>query len=174
MYNKICRKYIDYLIRKWTRNHCRKKHFTNLQDVSKILLLFSTEKVSEKRMAEIKQLLGDKKQLMSWVFVPQETFLTNRVDVNLLTKKDISILQKPSAKMLKSFLGNEYDVLIDLTTREILPLKYLLGISNVGCRCGLKKEGYSSYDLEIEASGKIKNTELLKLILHYLSTIKTK
>jgi hypothetical protein len=174
MYEKICRKYIDYLIRKWSKKHRREKHFVNLQNISKIILLFSADKVSVKRMEEIKRLLDDKKQTMSWVFVPQETFLANKVDVNLLTKKEISILQKPSAKTVRSFLANEYDVLIDLTTKEILPLKYLLGISNVPCRCGLKKEGYSSYDLEIEASGKIKNTELLKQILHYLSTIKTK
>jgi len=174
MYDKLCRKYIDYQIRKWSKSHRREKNFVNLQDISKIVLLFSADRVSEKRMEEIKRLLGDKKQVMSWVFVPQETFLKNKVDVSLLTKKDISILKRPSAKMERSFLANEYDVLIDLTTREILPLKYLLGISNAACRCGLKKEGYSSYDLEIEASEKIKITELLKQILHYLNSIKTK
>ena len=173
MYNKICRKYINYKIRKWSKRHRRKKRFINLQDISKILLLFSADKISVKRMEEMKKLLGDKKQIMSWVFVPQETFLTNKVDMNLLYKKDISILQKPSAKIEQIFLANEYDVLIDLTTKEVLPLKYLLGISNVACRCGLKKEGYA-YDLEIEMSGKIRRLELLWQILHYLSTIKTK
>jgi len=173
MYNKICRKYIDYKIRKWSKSHRRKKHFANLHDISKILLLFSADKISEKKMEEIKRLLGSKKEVMSWVFVPQDTFLTNKVDMNLFNKKDISILQKPSAKIEKSFLANEYDVLIDLTTKEILPLKYLLGITNVACRCGLKKAGYS-YDFEIEVPGKIKITELLRQILYYLSAIKTK
>jgi len=120
-------------------------------------------------------MLRDKKRVSAWVFNSQETTsLKNTVNMKLLTKKDISILQKPFEKIEENFLNGEYDLLIDLTTREILPLKYLLGISKALCRCGMKKKGYSFYDLEIDVSAKTKGTELLKQILYYLSTIKTK
>ena len=174
MFQNLSRKYIDFNIRQRTKNSSRKKHFANMQDVSNILLLLSTDGISEKETEEIVKMLGDKKRISAWIFNPRETSLKNTVNLNLLTKKDISILQKPSEKIEKSFLNSEYDLLIDLTTREILPLKYLLGISKALCRCGMKKEGYSFYDLEIEVPAKIKGIELLEQILHYLNAIKTK
>ncbi len=174
MFQNLIRKYIDFSINRRTKNISRKKHFANFQDVSSILLLFSTDTISEKEVEYIQKILGDKKKISAWVFNPKESYLRNTINQNLLGKKDISILQKPSGRIEKIFLNNEYDLLIDLTTKEILPLKYLLGISRASCRCGMKKEGYTFYDLEIDMPSGTKETELLKQILHYLNAIKTK
>jgi len=171
MFQKFSRKYIDFNIRQREKKS-RKKHFINFQDVSSVMLLLSID--NKKEIDEIMEMVKDKKQVSAWIFTPQESALKNTVNVNLFSKKEISILQKPSEKVEKSFLCGEYDLLIDLTTREILPLKYLLGISKASCRCGMKKEGYSFYDLEIDVPAKTKGTELLKQILHYLNAIKPK
>jgi len=174
MFQNLNRKYIDFSIRQRTKNSPRRKHFANLQDVSNILLLISADNISDKEIEEIMKMLKDKKRVSAWVFNAQETSLKNTVNMKLLTKKDVSILQKPTEKVEESFLSSEYDLLIDLTTREVLPLKYLLGISKALCRCGMKKRGYSFYDLEIDVPAKTKGTELLKQILHYLNAIQTK
>ena len=174
MFQNISRKYIDFNIRKHTKNNSRKKQFANFRDISSIQILLSANNISQKKVDGIRKMLGDEKQVSVWLFDLRKNALQNTDNVNTLTNKDISILQKPSEKIEKDFLHNEYDLLIDLTTREILPLKYLLGISKAQCRCGMKKKGYPFYDLEIEVPVKIKTTELLKQILHYLNTIKTK
>ena len=173
MFKNFSRKYIDFNIRQRTKNGSRKRHFVNFQDVSSVLLLLSMD--NKKEIEEIMNMLEeDKKRISAWIYNPQENSMKNTVNVNFFSKKDTSVWQKPSEKVEKSFLNSEYDLLIDLTTREILPLKYLLGISKASCRCGMKKEGYSFYDLEIEVPAKTKGNELLKQILHYLNAIKTK
>jgi len=172
MFQKFSRKYIDFKIRQRVQRKTRKKHFVNFQDVSGIQLLLSSD--NEKEIGEIMKMLGSEKRISAWVFNPQENSLKNTVNLHLLTKKDISILQKPSEKVEKKFLSEDCNLLIDLTTREILPLKYLLGISNTPCRCGMKKEGYPLYDLELAVPAKTKGIELLKQILHYLNAIQTK
>ncbi len=171
MFQNISKKYIDFNIRQRTKRNPRKKHFVNFQEASSIQLLLSSE--NEKEFGEIMKML-ENKRVSAWVFNPHENSLKNTVNLNLLTKKDISILQKPSEKIEKKFLSEDCNLLIDLTTREILPLKYLLGISNASCRCGMKREGYPFYDLEIAVSAKTTAVELLKQILHYLNVIKTK
>lgn len=172
MFQNISKKYINFKIRQWEKKNSRKKHFVNFKDASGIHLLLSSE--SQKEIGEIMNLLGNEKQISAWVFKTEENSLKNTVNLNLLTKKDISFLQKPSENVAKKFLGKNCNLLIDLTTSEILPLKYLLGISNVPCRCGMKKEGYSLYDLEIAVPQKTKGIELLKQILYYLNAIQTK
>ena len=174
LFQKLSRKYIDFSIRKRTKHTSRKKQFSNLKDISKVLLLFSANTVSDQDLKEIRKLIGEDKQISAWAFKPRRTKLKYSIDAHKIDKNDISVLQKPSEKVEKSFLNKEYELLIDLTTQEILPLKYLLGISKALCRCGMKKTGYTLYDLEIEAPEKMKETELLKQILHYLDIIKAK
>jgi len=176
MIQTISRKYINFCIHQKIKNGSRKRQFVNLNEVSNILLLVSADTISEKDLEEMKKKIGDKKQITTWVFKPpHNSSLKNTVYTHLIDKKDISLLQKPSEKIEKSFLGNDrYELLIDLTVDEVLPLKYLLAISKAHCRCGMKKEGYSFYDLEIAAPAKIKETELLTQILHYLESIQTK
>jgi hypothetical protein len=171
MFQNISKKYIDFNICQREKKNSRKKHFVNFQEASGIQLLLSSE--NEKEIGEIMKML-ENKRVSAWVFNPRENSLKNTVSLHLLTKKDISILQKPSEKIEKKFLSETYDLLIDLTTHEILPLKYLLGISVAPCRCGMKKKGYPFYDLEIAAPAKTKGIELLKQILHYLNVIQAK
>ena len=173
-FQQISRKYIDFSIRKRMKNVQRRKQFSTLKDISKVILLFSVNTISNKDLEEIKQMIGADKQISAWAFKPRKTKVTYGINTYTIDKSDISFFRKPSEKIEKLFLNNKSELLIDLTTQEILPLKYLLGISKATCRCGMKKEGYALYDLEIEAPAKTKETELLKQILHYLDVIKTK
>ncbi len=172
MFQNISKKYIDFKIRQREKKSLRKKKFVNFQEASGILLLLSSG--NKKEIDEVMSMLGNEKRVSVWVFNQQENSLKNTANLNLLTKKDISIFQKPSEKIEKKFLSEDCNLLIDLTSSEILPMKYLLGISNASCRCGMKKEGYPFYDLEIAVPAKIKGIELLKQILYYLNAIRTK
>jgi len=173
-FQKFSRKYIDFSIRKRMKNVQRRRQFSNLKDISKVILLFSVNTISNKELEDIKKMIGMDKQISAWAFKSRNTKVAYGINTYTIDKNDISFFQKPSEKIEKLFLNNKSELLIDLTTQEILPLKYLLGISKALCRCGMKKEGYTLYDLEIEAPAKMKETELLKQILYYLDIIKTK
>jgi hypothetical protein len=175
MSKNMSRKYINFLINRKNKKLNREKHFTNLKEVSTVLVLISSEGISKKDIDQISQTIGDKK-ITYWILKSsQKSEIQNTVNIHLLDpKKDISFLQKPKKEIEKKITSEKYDLLIDLTTKEELPLKYLLGISNASCRCGMKKDDYTLYDLEIAATKNISKTELLKQILFYLGAIRTK
>lgn len=174
LFQKLSRIYVNFSIRKRMKNIHRRKQFSNLKDISNVILLFSVNAISSKELEEIKKMIGMDKQISAWAFKSRKTKVRYGVNTYTIDKSDVSFFQKPSEKIERLFLNNKSELLIDLTTQEILPLKYLLGISKAQCRCGMKKEGYSLYDLEIETTEKMKEIELLKQILHYLDMIKTK
>ena len=174
LFQKLSKRYIDFSIHKRMKNVQRRRQFSNLKDISKVILLFSVNAISNKELDEIKKMIGADKQISAWAFKPRNTKIAYGINTYTIDKSDVSFFWKPSEKIEKLFLNNKSELLIDLTTQEILPLKYLLGISKALCRCGMKKEGYALYDLEIEAPAKMKETELLKQILYYLDVIKTK
>ena len=174
MINTLRRKYIDFSIHNRMKHVNRRKHFSNLKDISRVILLFSVNTISNKDLEEIKKMIGEGKQISAWAFKPRKTKVKYGVNTYTIDKSDINFMRKPIDKIEKMFLRNDCELLIDLTTQEILPLKYLLGISKAQCRCGMKKEGFKLYDLEIEAPAKTKETELLKQMLHYLNAIQAK
>jgi hypothetical protein len=172
----MSKKYINFLIDRHTRKVNRKRAFMNLKEVSTVLVLLSSDDISKKDIEKISGMIGDKKKITYWIYnYPQKSDLQNTVNVHLLNpKEDISFLQKPKKEIEKNFMDEKYDLLIDLTIKEELPLKYLLAVSNALCRCGMKKENYNLYDFEIEVKGNVSKTKLLEQILFYLEAIRTK
>jgi len=174
MFQKLNRILVDFSINQRMKNIQRRRQFYNFKDISKVILLFSVNAISSKDLEDIKKMIGEDKEISAWAFKPRNTKAGYGVNTYTIDKSDVSFFRKPSKKIEKFFLNNKSELLIDLTTQEILPLKYLLGISKALCRCGMKKEGYNLYDLELEVPDKIREMELLQQILHYLKVIKAK
>jgi hypothetical protein len=120
----------------------------------------------------VKETLADKNTTL-WIFVDTKQEIAPSDKVVFLTKQSVSAFGKPNDTIIKNFLKEESDIVIDLTEKEIFPIKYLLGISTAHCRCGLKKADYH-YDFEISENGQVRRIDLLDQILYYLKTIKEK
>ena len=91
---------------------------------------------------------------------------------NFFFKKDIDFLGQPKSKVVDKFLFNNYDILINFSLDEILPLKYISTLSKSIFKVGKFNKNENIYDFTIKIK---KNSSLEKFLsdtLHYLELIK--
>lgn len=174
MFESLKRKYINWQVKKRVESKSwqREKRFVNWSNAHNITVLLSYQNVDLKEITRVKETLADKNTTL-WIFVDTKQEIAPSDKVVFLTKQSVSAFGKPNDTIIKNFLKEESDIVIDLTEKEIFPIKYLLGISTAHCRCGLKKADYH-YDFEISENGQVRRIDLLDQILYYLKTIKEK
>ena len=172
MLESLKRKYINWQIK--SQKVKREKAFVDWQTAENVVVLMAFDTQKNTLLESVLRKLSEK-NVSVWCYLPLKGFLRQDFEqVTYVNLDSVSFLQKPNKIVTNKFLSQPADLLLDLTTKEILPMKYLAAISKATCRCGLKKEGYGFYDFEIDCKGKVQETELLEQILHYLSIIKTK
>ena len=166
------RKYVDWRIRKV--NVARSKRFPDMESSLSVCVLFRTKDVSDEAFAEMDGLLNRKFKTVRYVVLRQRKDLAEYLSgVTSFSRKD-TFFGKPSQWIVDDFLSHKDDLLIDLTLKESLPLKYLVGVSAAACKCGLTKTGYGSYDFEIRNLQSVSSLDLLGCVLKYLEMIKNK
>ncbi|MCQ2230493.1 MAG: hypothetical protein MJZ30_01380 [Paludibacteraceae bacterium] len=176
MFLNLKRKYIDSSATSFLKKtkRVRDKRFINWDDVSSVLILLDVEHINHALFSKLYQKVSDKK-VKIWCMIPKYDPRTgDSENVFFFDRKSISLLEKPNNIITGKFLSENYDVLIDLTRKESLPLKYLAMISTAHCKCGLDKPLYDFYDLKMSMSAGAAEEQLLDQILFYLRTIKTK
>lgn len=86
--------------------------------------------------------------------------------------RDVSFWLKPSSKTVGAFLSERFDILIDLSNQDHLPLLYVMASANSGlnvCRYSELKKDVA--DLLIRLEGDEDAATLLKHIQHYLNQL---
>lgn len=108
-------------------------------------------------------------------YLPAET----APNLNILPKqfatfsyKNTNIAGIPGGHEVAGFLGKEFDILIDLTLFENLPLRYILGMSKATIKAGLFCEDMVDiYDFMIKDDNVNDYGEYLNTMNNYLSKI---
>lgn len=176
MFYRLKKFYIDRCVNSPAMRKRKGKQFVNLKDAKGVVLLYDADSLRNEKVMELIQKMGIQGNVQAWGYTNRnDNPSRDMVNVHILRPKNISFLGKPERPLEESFLLDDYDILIDLTMTELLPMKYLLGVSRTSCRCGYSKEGYDGlYDLEVSKISGKKEEDLLTQILFYLTTIQTK
>lgn len=172
MFEGLKQKYIDWEISKLWQNKKRNKQFLNWHDVKSVVILYDRTSLKPDQLKQIFSML-DGKQVMAWTVVEKDEFKKETINVAMMSPNEWNLLMKPKDHVVSRFKSFEADILIDLTLQEILPLKYLLAVSDVRCRCGLTRFG-SLTDFSIDRTPNMKEIELLNQIIHYMTIINQK
>lgn len=174
MFLNLKRKYIDWQIKAYLKKKKRQKSFVSWDDANVVMLLVSYSDLNRNFLSYVLELTAGK-NVHIWCFKEGKDLpnLDNDL-VTVFNSKSISFLQKPNKIILNKYLTIKADLVLDLTIQENFPLKYLAGISQAACRCGLKKDGFDIYDFTMDMKGKVTPIDLLTQILHYLKIIKSK
>lgn len=160
----------QYLFKSRAKKHLahdlREKSFVNYDKAKSVILLFESDvrenNLFVKRIME--QLKGEGKKVIAWGFVDKKTvdsaILT---DHRILNKKSCDLTGLPKESFLREIKDNKYDLLIDLSIHEILPLKYLLLYANVACKAGINKyeENLLDFKLNISSQTEQEQTEIV-------------
>ncbi len=94
---------------------------------------------------------------------------------NCFSRSDFSLFMKPKKDILKNFIGQKFDILLDLTSPEAFCAKYIAAVSQAVYKVGSMHEDYTDiYDLILHVRDDFTASELADCAMHYLTIIKTK
>lgn len=155
----------------------RQKKICNIADAGKIGVVYflPDEETYSKVSAFVKKLQNAGKPVKALGFVENKRltgFFMPKLSYDFLYPSGLNWNYKPISEQAKDFMDTEYDILIDLNTKDILPLLYITGLSKAKFKAGLQSSERAGYlDLMISLAEKDDLDELIKQIEHYLSMI---
>jgi len=99
-------------------------------------------------------------------------YFNTQMQVNVFSKKDVNVFGIPRGKHVKDFLGRDYDILVDLTYNDCLPLIYIAGMTRAGVKAGKYREGMLNvYDFMIMEKETRDYGDFIFSMKNYLSKI---
>ena len=116
------------------------------------------------------------KNLMALCYIEDKetpTYIKPRVDFETFTKKDTNWQQLPSGTIVENFINEPYNILIDLSLDDDMPIKHIVKQSNASFKLGKhSKKNEHLYDMMISVDKEnLTPKELIEHVNHYLSII---
>ena len=177
MFDKL-RKYIGgFYFRKELSKILRERKITNLQEARKIGILYSLDDVFVYDTVSefVSQLQHDHKDVKALGFVKNKELINRflpKLSYDFFSTKDINYFFKPVHSKVNDFISKEFDILIDLSLIDNLPLKYVSGLSMAHCRIGrYSEENTMCYDLMLDLGSDMSLKNYIIQIIHYLTLI---
>ncbi|MDD3321353.1 MAG: hypothetical protein PHS59_07905 [Paludibacter sp.] len=167
----------------------RERRFVNYNNAKSVLVLFESD-FSEKN-PEVRKIVyklqQDRKKVSCWGFVEKKVVITSILpEFRILNHKETNFFQVPKTTFLNELENQQFDLLIDLTLKPILPLQYIALYANASCKTGIKNFQLPLYDFvldienlitkneELETSEiQLDETYLFEQIIFYLKSIQT-
>lgn len=155
----------------------RKPH--SLESARYIALLYHIDNEdSYKKVEELVKLLNDRnikvkvacysdQKIIPHYFIP-------RLMQDILTSKDLNWYKFPVKPFVKDFLTEEFDILIDFSLSEHIPLLYLSANAKAGIKIGKFDENHQDYfDLMIDLPGDATLEFFISQVMYYFNKINT-
>lgn len=167
----------EYIFNHHRRKHKRQVHaFPEWSKVKHILLLFESD-LTEKNL-HIKQLIKELqqqgKEVTAWGYVDSKTALSGILrDYRILAHRDTNLFDKPKEIHLKDLTRRHFDVVIDLTLKDILPLKYLMLYAEADFKAGRQPEEPYLADFMVMNVNNEDPAFLFDQIIYYLKHIQS-
>jgi hypothetical protein len=186
MFEKI----IGFIFSKRLKNQLKKQQrqqrFVNYANAHSIFLLFESdyaEKNVEVRRI-IQKLTADGKKVTAWGYTDKKLTSTPILpDFRIINKKEIDFSQRPHESVLNELAENKFDLMIDLTEKEIFPLQYIALYVTADFKTGIKRNHSKIYDFMMDMNGianqseenlvDINATFIYNQIIFYLKSIQT-
>lgn len=172
---------------KFTNSNPRDRKFVNYERAKSILLLFESD-FSEKNILIrriIRSLTNDGKKVCAWGYIEKKEITTAILpDFKVLHQKDTDYFKKPKVAFLNELEETEFDLVLDLTVNEVIPLQYIALYANAFCKTGVVKNELEIFDFAINLDNINSNDEdesvdinpryIFDQIIFYLKSIQTK
>lgn len=150
----------------------------NIDSVNNAGILFSVDSEEHYRLVSKFSLLLKKegvREVKMLGFVNEKklpSYLSPKLGQDFFLKNELNWYLKPNSVAALNFIHDQFDILIDLTMKELLPLKYILGKSRAHFKVGKGNSGKDFLlDLMINTGEGESAESLTKHILHYLRQI---
>ncbi|MBS4014626.1 MAG: hypothetical protein KGZ97_12870 [Bacteroidetes bacterium] len=174
----ISRKIKEFCFNRQRKKIIRNKTIVNYYDAVSIGIIYDASKEQDYVFITqaVKELQKDQKKVKTLGFIRQKkmpAYGFPKLTFEFCTKKDFSWNFKPKKQEIKEFIEYPFDILIDLTARDIYQFKYIVGLSKSNFIVGPFDEKWNKfYDLMIKVNDDCSIEEFLKHCYHYLKMLK--
>jgi len=167
----------------------REHRFVSYAKAKTILLLFESDYTEKNPYIHriINQMQQDGKKVTAWGFIDKKEIVTAIYpDFRILHHKQTDFFHRPLESFINELQYTEFDLLIDLSTRQILPLEYLALYAKASFKTGLRKSNLPLYDFVLDidqmpvepestelSESTAEETYLYNQIIFYLKSIQT-
>lgn len=162
----------------------REVRFPHLNQPLKVLLIYESDVLERNNnIKDIRQeLLRRQMDVTMWGFVEKKEITTLILPQSrILGLRDYNWLGKPRDYVLKDLQAEHYDLLIDLSTRSLLGLRYLAMFADADFKVGMHlEEGLHdmliAMPVETNEQGEplpVEAKDLFEQMMKYLTTIKS-
>lgn len=130
----------------------REKRWIDYKNAKNILLLFESDFVEKNRFIRkaIETLTSEGKKVSAWGFLDTKKSVTAILpSFKVLDRETINWYGQPKEPFLRELAETEFDLLIDLTLCDILPLMYVGLYANAASKVGMSRTMDNIYDFKI-------------------------
>ena len=158
----------------------RDKKFVNYNNIRSVLIIYESD-MNEKN-PEIKSiaklLQNDGKKVTTCGFSNKKKSDTPTLEhTYMIDASHVNFFGEPNMSFIKGLLNTKFDVVLDLTLSEILPLQYVLAYADASFKTGRKTANFDlldfMIDVEKESSSAADVNYLFKQIIFYLKNIES-
>lgn len=170
----IREKIFGYILRRQPK---RQVHFPRWENVRTVVLLFKSDLIEKNpvihRLADrLTKEETDKNVILLEYADKKEVLSANLPQSRILGRKDFTIFGTPKAAIREELMRHPYDLLIDLTQGDSLPLRYMAMYLKADFKAGRHaQEGIHNFMLDTPAQES--QEFLFEQIIYYLKLIKS-
>ena len=158
----------------------RDRKVINMGDAAKIGVVYylSDEPTYRQISAYVKKLQDSGKVVKALGYVESKRLTGQflpKLSYDFIYPTNLNWNYRPISSAARDFIETEYDILLDLSTEDRLPILFITGLSKARLKVGMESKLRSTYlDLMISLNDKDGLDELIKQIHHYLNIINKK
>ncbi len=156
-----------------------KKHvdFNKVRTVGVLFLLEDEPKF--KQLDRVVKKLGNQGKDVKMIGLFEDKIIPNffiqKLKIDIFTKKEINLLGFPKGEKAREFIEQEFDLLLDFTEDDILPVDYILGLSKAGFKAGrYRNDMVKVLDLMIKKPDDMNFDAFINSVIDYISIFNTK
>jgi hypothetical protein len=170
----------SFALRREASRVSRNRKIMNLDEAGSIGVVYflPDEPVYRKISVYVKKLQDMGKRVKALGYV-ESKHLTGqflpKLSYDFFFPSGLSWNYKPTSTEAREFIDCEFDILIDLSTENSLPLLFIAGLSRAKFKVGMQRDASAAYlDMMISLQEKDGLEELITQIDHYISIINKK
>ncbi len=176
---KVKRSIQLYLLRRAMKKLEYKKRVVSYDNAKRVGLFFDAG--ADGRPAFINKIINnlehDGKSVFVLGFFNQKKIpegLKNNEKAGFVSKNCFSVWMRPKSDVVRNFVDQPYDLLIDLTVQGHFMVKYVAGITKASYKAGVHHSDYLCvYDLLLHLDEQTTDEKLADHAIHYLKILKT-
>ena len=154
----------------------RNKKLINLKDAESIGIIYKlhdAENYEEIRQF-VKKLKAENKNVKTLGYINAKNtpqYWLPSVGFDYITKKSLDFFYIPKTNSAKKFTNEEFDILINLTVEDCLPIDYITGVSIAHFKVGINESRSGIFDFMINTKNGLKHKDYIDQAYYYLNLL---